>query len=76
MANGIRSGRVPALFLALWQHLGHLGTAAHVLLGLPVAGQAALVALALGLGRAGPVGWPGHFGHASTSARWRAAQRL
>jgi hypothetical protein len=73
--NGVRSGPVTPLFIAHRQQLGHLGASAQILAGLPLAGDTALIALALGfvLAPAGRGHWPGH---ASTSARCRAAHRL
>lgn len=48
--NGVRSGLVDALFLSHGNNIGHIQPAAQVLLELPLAGQAALVLLAFGLG--------------------------
>lgn len=74
--NGVRSGPVAPLFIPHRQQLGLVDSAAQILLGLPVAGDAALIALAFGLGRSLGAVRLSHFVHASTSARCRLAQRL
>jgi len=87
--NGVRSrsGPVRPVVVSLRQHVRLVKPAAQILLGLPVAGHPALVALAVGGGLAflgawlAPGFWPGpragrHCGHTSTSALCRAAQAL